>query len=118
MLALVFSTPEYAGAPPGSLKNLLEWTIGDGEAGSVYRKPVAWINVSPRGAADAHESLRKVLGYASATIVETACVDFPVTSAMVDDDGLIADPAARDRLASVFPALVARLETGGPGDDA
>jgi len=41
--ALLICTPEYAGALPGALKNLLEWTVGD--AGT-YRKPVAWINAS------------------------------------------------------------------------
>jgi chromate reductase len=50
--AVLFSTPEYAGALPGSFKNLLDWTIGGGE---IYQKPVAWINVStmPTGAAGA-----------------------------------------------------------------
>ena len=76
--ALLFSVPEYAGALPGSFKNLLDWTIGDDQRGSIYEKPVAWINASPRGAADAHESLRKVLGYANAAIVEEACVHIPV----------------------------------------
>jgi NAD(P)H-dependent FMN reductase len=33
--AIIFSTPEYAGALPGSLKNLLDWTIGDEEPGSI-----------------------------------------------------------------------------------
>ena len=68
--AILICTPEYAGALPGSLKNLLEWTVGDG---GTYRKPVAWINVSgpasPTGGADAHESLRKVLRYVHADIV-------------------------------------------------
>ena len=32
--ALLFSTPEYAGALPGSLKNLLDWTIRAGTSGS------------------------------------------------------------------------------------
>ena len=41
--AIVICTPEYAGALPGALKNLLEWTVGDG---GTYHKPVAWINVS------------------------------------------------------------------------
>src|SRR5262245_24077935 len=54
--ALLFSTPEYAGALPGSFKNLLDWTIGDDQPGSIYEKPVAWINTSPRGATSAHES--------------------------------------------------------------
>jgi chromate reductase, NAD(P)H dehydrogenase (quinone) len=34
--ALLFSTPEYAGALPGALKNLLDWTIGDDQVGSIY----------------------------------------------------------------------------------
>ena len=34
--ALLISTPEYAGALPGSLKNLLEWLIGDDQPGSIY----------------------------------------------------------------------------------
>jgi len=71
--ALLFSTPEYAGALPGSFKNLLDWTIGDDKPGSIYEKPVAWINAAPRGAVAAHESLRAVLGYAHARIIESAC---------------------------------------------
>ena len=69
--ALLICTPEYAGALPAALKNLLEWTIGDGGS---YRKPVAWINAAgpaaPSGGADAHESLAKVLRYAGAEIVD------------------------------------------------
>jgi NAD(P)H-dependent FMN reductase len=29
--AVVFCTSEYAGALPGSFKNLLDWTVGGGE---------------------------------------------------------------------------------------
>ena len=35
--------PEYAGALPGGFKNLLDWTVGGGD---LYRKPVAWVDVS------------------------------------------------------------------------
>src|ERR1700744_2233658 len=42
--ALLLCTPEYAGALPGSFKNLLDWTIGDEDPRSIYKKPVAWIN--------------------------------------------------------------------------
>ena len=51
--ALVFSTPEYAGALPGSFKNLLDWLIGDEREGSIDEKPVSWFNASTRGAAHA-----------------------------------------------------------------
>src|ERR1700729_4229669 len=44
--AILFSTPEYAGALPGSFKNVLDWTIGDDQPASIYEKPVAWINTS------------------------------------------------------------------------
>src|SRR3954447_20204500 len=94
--ALLICTPEYAGALPGALKNLLEWTVGD--AGT-YEKPVGWITVagpaSPTGAADAHESLGKVLGYVGADVVATACRRIPVTRQDVGADGLIADTGAR-----------------------
>jgi chromate reductase len=110
--AVLFSTPEYAGGLPGSFKNLLDWTIGDEQVGSIYEKPVAWINASPRAAVDAHASLRTVLGYAHATIVEEACLHVPVTSAMVGDDQLIHDGAARDQIAGALRRLAAHVAAG------
>jgi chromate reductase, NAD(P)H dehydrogenase (quinone) len=107
--ALLLSTPEYAGALPGSLKNLLEWLIGDDQPGSIYEKPVAWINTSPRGAAHAHQSLQIVLGYAHAMIVEAACAEIPVTSSSVGADGLISDPRTRERIRGVVEVLVANV---------
>lgn len=102
--AILFSTPEYAGGLPGAFKNLLDWTVGDDRPGSMYEKPVAWVNVAARGAPNAHESLRKVLGYVNAVIVEPAHLAIPVTSAMVDADGLVADE-------TVIRQLVDSLQT-------
>jgi NAD(P)H-dependent FMN reductase len=116
--ALLFSTPEYAGALPGSFKNLLDWTIGDDQPGSIYGKPVAWINVSPRGALGAHEELRTVLRYAHATIVEAACAAIPITPALVDVDGLIHDQAVREQIAGVLVALAAHACDGAPTAEA
>ncbi len=55
--ALLVCTPEYAGALPGALKNLLDWTVGGIETEG---RPAAWINVSTAatGAAGTHASLR------------------------------------------------------------
>lgn len=108
--ALVFSTPEYAGALPGSFKNLLDWSIGDEQVGSIYEKPVCWINASPRGARQAHDELRTVLHYAHALIVEDACIHVPVTASSVGADGLVAEPGARELLSNAMGHLVARLE--------
>lgn len=107
--AVLFSVPEYAGSLPGSLKNLLDWSIGDENPRSIYQKPIAWINASPRGAAGAHEQLRQVLGYAHATIIEPACAHIPVTGELVGDDALIADPAVRKRIAEALSTLAAHL---------
>ncbi|HEU4946938.1 MAG TPA: NADPH-dependent FMN reductase, partial [Kribbella sp.] len=41
--AILFCTPEYAGALPGSFKNLLDWTVGGGEMDG---RRVAWLNIS------------------------------------------------------------------------
>jgi chromate reductase len=108
--AVLFSTPEYAGALPGSFKNLLDWTVGGGE---IYRKPAAWINASglnaPTGGKDAHDSLRKVLGYTGEEIIEEACVRVPIARNLVDEDGVIRDPEARARLARALDAIVSQL---------
>lgn len=108
--AIVICTPEYAGALPGALKNLLEWTVGDG---GTYDKPIAWINVAgpaaPTGGADAHDSLRRVLGYVHAEIVEAACTRLPLTRDAIGEDGTISDPAARERIAAMLGVLLDAL---------
>jgi NAD(P)H-dependent FMN reductase len=106
--AVVFCTPEYAGGLPGSLKNLLDWTVGSGE---LYRKPVAWINVSTTtGAVHAHASLRTVLGYVDADLVEEACIHLPVPRQAVGPDGLVGDPGIRVKLLDVLHILARRLD--------
>ena len=108
--ALLLCTPEYAGALPGAMKNLLEWTVGD--AGT-YDKPIAWINASgpaaPTGGADAHGSLRKVLGYVHADIVDAACARIALTRDAVGPDGTITDPALRDQIAESLGTLAGHV---------
>jgi len=106
--AVLFSTPEYAGALPGSFKNLLDWTVGEG----LYRKPVGWVNVSPHehGAQRTYEMLRVVLGYVNADLVEEACVHALVRrDAMAG--GVVVDLTARELIRSAVVALVAHART-------
>jgi NAD(P)H-dependent FMN reductase len=111
--AVLFSTPEYAGALPGSFKNLLDWTVGGGET---YGMPVAWVNTAgpaaPSGGADAEASLRKVLGYTGAEVVEAAVARIPVPRDAVGAEGLVAAAAIRDPLAETLRALAAAVEDG------
>jgi chromate reductase, NAD(P)H dehydrogenase (quinone) len=115
--AVLLSTPEYAGALPGSFKNALEWTVGSGD---LMNKPVGWINASgsPTKAADAYDSLRKVLGYVGAVIVEDACADVPVPRSAVGPDGAVTDPAIRDRIAAVVAALAHHVSAAAVEEDA
>jgi chromate reductase, NAD(P)H dehydrogenase (quinone) len=107
--ALLICTPEYAGALPGSFKNLLDWTVGGIEIGD---KPTAWINVSANltKAANAHASLRLVLDYTGAQIVEEACVHLPVSPDMIDGQGLITDADVRAGIAESLAALTNQVK--------
>lgn len=82
--AILFSPPEYAGALPGPFVNLLDWTIGDDQPGSINEKPVGWVNASVRGASKAVESL---------------------TAAAVGAHGLVVDRAVRAKLVTALSAL-------------
>ncbi len=103
--AVLFSTPEYAGALPGTFKNALDWMVGGTE---ITGKPVAWINPStgPTGAADAYDSLRKVFRFIQPRIVEEACTAIPVFRREIDANGRIVDETIRVAVAESVAALV------------
>ncbi|MDX3434214.1 NAD(P)H-dependent oxidoreductase [Streptomyces sp. ME01-18a] len=103
--AVLICTPEYAGTLPGSFKNLLDWTVGGIE---ICDKPVAWVNAAAPGRGEGAEAtLREVLGYTGADIVESACAKIPVAPKMIGADGFIADPGVRDQLSRVIGLLAA-----------
>jgi chromate reductase len=108
--AVLFSTPEYAGALPGSFKNLLEWTVG---SMAMYEKAAAWINVAAPGrGGNADDSLRKVLGYVTADVAEDACVKLPLDRDAIGPDGVVEDPGYRAGVAAALGALAAHVRSG------
>jgi chromate reductase, NAD(P)H dehydrogenase (quinone) len=101
--AVLFCTPEYAGTLPGSFKNALDWTVGTGE---LYEKPVAWISVAAPGRGDGAEAtLRTVLGYVAAQVIEPACVRIPVQRDQVGPDGELTGDPTRTQIAGVLAAM-------------
>jgi chromate reductase, NAD(P)H dehydrogenase (quinone) len=109
--ALLFCTPEYAGTLPGSLKNLLDWTVGGGE---IYGQPVAWVNVAAGGrGTGAEEHLAMVLRYVGAVTVTPACARVPVPRDAGGPDGTIGDPAIRAALAAALTALATHVRNEG-----
>jgi len=94
--AVMLSTPEYAGSLPGSFKNMLDWTVG---GGSLYGKPVGWINPSAHGGSiETYRDLRTVLDRAGAVIVESACVDSPTPRGAIGANRLVATAEIRQVL--------------------
>ena len=114
--AVLFCTPEYAGALPGTFKNLLDWTVGGPE---MYGKPVAWVNASgsPTRAAKAHASLETVLRTIHADVVAAACTHIAVARDRVAG-GVVADPEARARIAGVLETLAEHAVTRTEWDPA
>jgi chromate reductase, NAD(P)H dehydrogenase (quinone) len=91
--AVLFCTPEYAGTLPGSLKNLLDWTVGGGD---LYGKPAGWITVAAEGrGSGAEATLRLVLGYVGAAIIEIPRIPVPRDAL---DAGELTDPGLRTAL--------------------
>jgi chromate reductase, NAD(P)H dehydrogenase (quinone) len=103
--AVVFCTPEYAGTLPGSVKNLLDWTVGGTE---FTDKPVAWAKVAAdaRRGEGAHSTLATVLTYVQARIVDDACRHIPIAREAVGANGLVADAATRVAITQLVQAIV------------
>ncbi|EIV96138.1 NADPH-dependent FMN reductase [Frankia sp. QA3] len=109
--AVLFCTPEYAGALPGSLKNLLDWTVGTGD---LYGKPAAWINVAAPGrGTGALAELATVLRYVTADVIEAACVTVPVARDALGPDGAVTDDEVRVALAAALRAVADHLAARG-----
>ena len=110
--AVLFCTPEYAGLLPGSLKNLLEWTVGGVEMNG---KPTAAINVAAPGRGDgAQRSLATVLGYVTAAVIEPACQHIPLAPGAARSGEVVTDPGFRSGLAGVLQAILDALSGERP----
>lgn len=102
--AVLFCSPEYAGSLPGSLKNLLDWTVGSGE---LYGKPVAWLNIAAPGRGDgAQDQLRTVLSYVGAAAIQDGCARLTVGREAVGPDGVVTDAELRVSIAESLAAIM------------
>jgi len=105
--AVLLCTPEYAGTLPGSLKNLLDWTVGGGE---LYGKPTAWINVAAPGRGQGAEaSLAAVLGYVGADVIHAACRRLPVDRESIGPDGTVIGLEFATGIAEVWDVILSHL---------
>ncbi|HEY0002696.1 MAG TPA: NADPH-dependent FMN reductase [Actinoplanes sp.] len=108
--AILFSTPEYAGSLPGSLKNMIEWLVAGGDLAG---KPVAWLSVLPPGNDEnACATLEAALAHGNARLLTTCCVRVPVEPGSIDAQGLVTDPRLHQALQDVLQSLTRALATG------
>jgi len=79
---VLFCTPEYVHGLPGSLKNLLDWLVSDGE---LWDKPIAIL--SARKSEFAEPQLREITRTLMARVCEEASVlvAFPTNKIGVED---------------------------------
>ncbi|MDQ6775630.1 MAG: NAD(P)H-dependent oxidoreductase [Actinomycetota bacterium] len=107
--AVIIATPEYNGSVPGEFKNALHWASRRWPDNSLRGKPVCMIGASTGlfGAVWAQAELRKILTTIGADVVEN---ELPVgqAHAAFDEEGGLADPDLRARLAESVDALLER----------
>lgn len=106
--AVLFATPEYNTTMPGQLKQVVDWASRPHGAGAaLWGKPVAVVgaSVTDYGAVWAQDHLRRALGIAGARVLDA---ELPVARAadLFGEDGELADPETRERLAELVEALV------------
>lgn len=104
--AVLFSTPEYAHALPGALKDTLDWLVGSGE---LVGKPVAVMSASPGldGGRIAGDALVGLLGVMSARVVAQLAVG--ATRSKRDADGDFTDDETLVAVADLVHTLVASV---------
>jgi chromate reductase, NAD(P)H dehydrogenase (quinone) len=102
--AVFICTPEYAYSVPGSLKNMLDWTVSSGE---FVDKPVAAVSASPMytGGDKALTSLILTLEVISAKVPATARLSIGTVSTKINTEGIITDEETNEKLKQALNSL-------------
>jgi NAD(P)H-dependent FMN reductase len=86
--ALLIASPEYAHGITGSLKNALDWMVGNE---SFVGKPLALWNASPR-AIHAQASLLEIVTVMSAQVIEPASIAVPIRGSGMGEEEIVRHP--------------------------
>ncbi|WP_367897879.1 NADPH-dependent FMN reductase [Leptospira sp. WS58.C1] len=111
--AILFSSPEYAFAIPGVLKNALDWIVSSAE---LYGKPVGLINASPGygGASKAQEALLGLLNVLTVKINDDCILSIPSVNKKVDREGNILDEQTEKELRNCLQSLEHLIQASRP----
>jgi hypothetical protein len=76
---------------------------------------VAFVTAAAAGRGQGAEAtLRVVLAYTGADIVESSCVRIPVDRRMIGAEGVLTEPGAREQLSGVMTELASRARHPEP----
>jgi chromate reductase, NAD(P)H dehydrogenase (quinone) len=103
---VILCTPEYAGGPPGVLKNALDWTVSSSE---FLNKPTALISASPSptGGEKAHDALLYTLSnYLQAFIVKGGTLKITQVSKRLNAQKEVTDPSTLEDLSLLLKNVV------------
>ncbi|AVR90189.1 NADPH-dependent FMN reductase [Thauera aromatica] len=114
--AILFVTPEFNRSIPGGLKNAIDWASRPWGKNSLARKPTAVIGASPGsiGTALAQQSLRGVLCFCNAPLMNTVEAYIQFKPGLISADGQVTDPSTADFLRNYmneFHAFIVRVLT-------
>lgn len=102
---VLICTPEYAMGVPGSLKNLLDWTVSSSD---FSHKPVAVITASTSGV-KAHESLLDTLRVIESRIEQDATLLISHAKAKIKETPALTDPPTLAGVRKVMEKLMEML---------
>jgi chromate reductase len=114
--AILFVTPEFNRSIPGGLKNAIDWASRPWGNNSFARKPAAVIGTSPGaiGTAVAQQSLRGVLCFCNAPLMNTVEAYLQFKPGLITEDGQVTDPSTEQFLSNYmkeFHAFIVRVLT-------
>lgn len=104
---LILSSPEYARGIPGTLKNALDWLVGDGE---FEKRPVALLNGSVR-AVHGDAALRLVLGTMGGRVVDPACATLNLLGGDWTGASIAEDAAMSETIKSALDAFASAIRS-------
>jgi chromate reductase len=108
--ALVISSPEYAHALPGSLKNALDWLVSSGE---IMDKHVLVWSASGSGATYSHEQLLEVMRTLTSNTLTSASLRITRARQAFAADGTLHDESLAAELAASLGSLRRALAARG-----
>ena len=113
--AVLFSTPEYNYAPPGVLKNLIDWVSRPPAESPLYGKPAAVFGAGARmGTVRSQLVMRQILLECGCHVMGKPELWVQYAGRVFDEQGQLTDDPSRETLAALLAAFERWIAATGP----